>query len=491
MFWDKNDKHKPDWFGSKLNDNEIALQSGDYSAIPRIFCVFSENHALSKARAASILCHLLDRLTFDEVVRIDAQMRQTTSMEWFINWRDYAIDSFFTSSMNECKRRAVVIFASFNPNGFIRERAVRMMKDYADTLPFIILRQNDWVVQVRQAAALSFTYRLQNLSDGEIIAAIPFADKLRWSSRGSHDEYTEKFFAVLTSPAYEQDLLKGFASSNIRTRRICTNALFGVKYPNIKLAFKRLILEPDPFLRAAIFKKLNSRGQKMDSTIGIFLNDKYSLNRILAFQYLCDNDQNRALQVAQDLLLDKNAAVRENARQYISNKVLDFDFRSFYKAHMADFSVSAISGLGETGKEEDTIVIEGYLNSATTSAARAAMTAVMRLDGTKYALAITEFLADHRVGLVKTARNLIIKVNSPDYVRVMEILRSTPYENTKQKCFSILLTAGKWQRLIYILDVLENGGLQMVETSMAALKGWIIGYNSSFAVASAAQIEKL
>ena len=92
MFWNKNDKPglvvacgncspmRPGWFGSKLNDSEIALQSGDYSAIPRIFCVFSEDHAPSKVRAAILLRDVLDRLTFDELVRIDEQIRQTTSM---------------------------------------------------------------------------------------------------------------------------------------------------------------------------------------------------------------------------------------------------------------------------------------------------------------------------------------------------------------------------------------------------------------------------
>ena len=181
MFWNKN--NKPSWFGSKLNEYESALQSGDYSTIPWIFCVLSENHTVAKTVAAKQLRAALDKLSFDELIRIDEQMRQTTSMEWSINWRNYSLDKFFTPEMGEPERRAVVVFASFNPNGFIRERAVRLMKDYPGTLPFTILRQNDWVSQVRSAAVETTDHRLLHLSDGELIAALPFADKLSRSGR--------------------------------------------------------------------------------------------------------------------------------------------------------------------------------------------------------------------------------------------------------------------------------------------------------------------
>ena len=122
-------------------------------------------------------------ICFDDLVRVDEQMRQTTSMEWSIDWRRISIDNFFTSEMSKDARRAVIVFASFNPNGFIRERAVRMMKDYDGTLPFAILRLNDWVAQVQTAAIEIADYRLSNLAADELIAALPFADKLSRSGR--------------------------------------------------------------------------------------------------------------------------------------------------------------------------------------------------------------------------------------------------------------------------------------------------------------------
>ncbi|MCL1913528.1 MAG: hypothetical protein FWG10_06580 [Eubacteriaceae bacterium] len=68
--------------------------------------------------------------------------------------------------------RAVVVFASFNPNGFIRERAVKFMKECRNTLPFAVLRQNDWVFEVRGAALECACYRLCKLAAGELVSAL-------------------------------------------------------------------------------------------------------------------------------------------------------------------------------------------------------------------------------------------------------------------------------------------------------------------------------
>jgi len=301
MFWLKKNENQPEkhtalhgknlgWFGKQLEENIKALREGDQSRISWILCVFAEHHDQSKIIAAKVLREILDSLSFDEIVRIDGQIRQTTSMEWSIDWRELNINSFFTSQMDAQDRRALTVFASFNPNGFIRERAVKLMQEFDGTLPYIILRQNDWVLQVRQAASTAFAYRMQRLSDGEILAALPFAEKLKWSSRGSHGEYTSRFFEALTAPEHLPDLLKGLESKNVRTRRICVNALFGVQPPKTILAFERLTRDPEPFLRATIFRKLSGIGQDMSDSIEVFLRDKYPVNRMLGFQFLLDTN---------------------------------------------------------------------------------------------------------------------------------------------------------------------------------------------------------
>jgi hypothetical protein len=503
MFWlkkkneNQSEKHTTlrgknlGWFGKQLEENIKALREGDRSRIPWIICVFAEQHEQSKLMAAKILRETLDILSFDEIVRIDEQMRQTTSMEWSINWRELNINSFFTSQMDVQDRRALTIFASFNPNGFIRERAVKLMRDYDGTLPYILLRQNDWVLQVRQVASEAFTYRLQRLSDGEILAALPFAEKLKWSSCGSHGEYTDRFFEVLTAPEHLPDLLKGLESENLRTRRVCVDALFGVVPPKIELAFERLTSDPEPFLRATIFRKLSGLGQDISDSVEVFLRDKYPVNRMLAFQYLIDTNAENIYDIIVSLLLDKSTMVRESAQTNMHRQMPEFDFRNFYFDSLDKCTAAAILGIGEKGQVGDSVIISKYLNDVRISIVKSTMVSLMRLDSDKYNHIITEMLNDARAGVVKIARNLVMKTSLPDYEKVKIIFTTTTYKHTKFKCLDILFAAPKWLSIIYMLEAVLCDDEQIREKSFVAINRWLFGFNRSFALPSEKQAETM
>ena len=487
VFWQKN----RGWFGKQLESNMTALREGDVSRIPWIFCVFSENHDSSKLAAAKALHEALDTLTFTDIIRLDEQMRQTTSMEWSIQWHKLNMNSFFTPQMTEVERRAVILLASFNPNGFIREKAVQMMKDCDGTLQYIFLRLNDWVLQVRQAASEAFSCRLQNPSDGEIFAALPFADKLKRSVRGSHKEHISQFYAALATPENENILMKGLENENIRIRKICSDALFAMPCLNTKLAFERLTCEPDPFLRALIFNSLKNLGLKLDEIIDVFLSDKFPMNRMLAFQYLRDTCAGRLREITEKLLLDQNSTVREFAQNAKQKQSPGFDFRRFYLNTLDRHVATAICGLGEKGLPSDTAEIALYLVDSRIGVVKSAMTALMRLDCEKYSPVITEMLDDCRVGIVKTARNLILKYGHINYGRINEIFHASKFEYTRLRCMDILFTAPKWPHLVYILEAMFDSQKLFREKALEAIIRWLINFNSSFTLPNEAQMTEI
>lgn len=484
-------KHKPGWYGNKLSENIKVLMDGDTSRIPWIFCVFTENHEPSKMAAAKALSECLYAFAFNDIIRIDEQMRRTTSMEWFINWRNYKLKDFFTPGMSDNERRAICIFASFNPNGFIREDAIHEMKGFEGTLSYIILRQNDWVMQVRQAASAAFTYRLHRLSENEILAALPFAEKLKWSSRGSHGEYTKQFFSVLTSPEHQQDLLNGLKNTNIRTRKICIEALFSVFPPRTEYAFKHLNREPEPFLRAVIFRKLCGTGENIDLIIPMFLRDKFPTNRMLAFQYLIDADANNIYEIAEKFLLDKNASVRKAAQKFMYEQQPDYNLREFYINNLSYISAPAICGLSEKGLQSDAVQIEPYLNNTRNDVVKSAMTSLMHLDNKRYNPVITEMLNDNRPGIVKIARDLVLKSGHPDYRRIRKIFDETKHKHIKLKCIDVLFTAPKWSSIIYILEAMLDIEEHIRKKALYATTRWLFNFNRSFAVPSSTQVDRI
>jgi hypothetical protein len=65
------------------------------------------------------------------------------------------------------------------------------------------------------------------------------------------------------------------------------------------------------------------------------------------------------------------------------------------------------------------------------------------------------------------------------------------YEHTKISCFSILLTAQKWDRLIFILGALRIGDEKLHRLAQNAVRRWIEQFNKSFTTPTSGQVELL
>lgn len=487
MFW----KKKREWFGKHLDENIKALNEGDLGRLPWIFCVFTESDSKAKLLAAKTLSNVLKNFKSNDIIEIDTQMRATKSIEWNIDWHEQKIEKFFTPAMNREARVAVLVFASFNSNGFIREKAVQMMSAYDGCLPYIILRQNDWVPQVRQAARRAFDKRMKNLFQGELFSALPFAEKLKWGRRDLHEEYTQKFLDKLVSEEYKEDLARGLKSESLRIRRICTSALFEATQPNVQQALERLVIEPEPFLRTVLFEKLCEAGQDMDKPAHIMLKDKYARNRIIALQYLYDKQAEDIYNICLTLLVDKNAFVRMFVRNIVLKYNPNFDFLKMYIDNIENVGAPAILGIGEIGKLNDAEIIEGYVNDSCTSIVQAVLVSLMWLNSEKYKELLIVMLTDSRNGVVKTAQRLILKYNFPNYSRTFEIFRDTPYEYTKIKCTAILFKAPKWERLIYMLEALSVDEERIRLLALQSIRQWILTFNRSYSQISDYQKDRI
>lgn len=60
-------------------------------------------------------------------------------------------------------------------------------------------------------------------------------------------------------------------------------------------------------------------------------------------------------------LFDKDVYIREWARNIVKTFTPDFDCRAAYLENIEQYGAPAILGIGETGKANDTEIIESYL----------------------------------------------------------------------------------------------------------------------------------
>lgn len=476
---------KRDFYSAHLESYIENLQKGDLGYIPQIFCVFAENSVSHKLRAAKALNKILKSFSCDDICRVDLRMRETTSIERYIDWRSLSIKKFIMKQMSEDEQRAVLVFASFNPNGYIREHAVELLVSYEKTLPFILLRLNDWVYPVRQAALTGLSKKIEGSSDEDVIEALPFIEKLRKSKRCQYDTINSMIMEKLNS---QNTIIKnGLMSEDIRTRRFCVSVLPHLEKVDNTMLLTHLKSEKDPFLRRMVFQSLLNSNIDIEKLSEKMLTDKYPPNRILALQSLNNEKSPLAFDAAGTMLLDKNTQVRTLARNIILEKDSGIDFHLFYIDNLEAKTPVSLYGLGETGISKDCRLIVHFLTDNRISVIRAAMTALMRLDPETFLPRIITMLSSEHDGIVKTAALLIKKCSGYGFEEILEILKNTKSENAKIQCALLLFIAPKWKSLIYILILIGSDYKKLDDLCQMQIVRWIFTYNRSYAVLSEAE----
>lgn len=470
------------FYSLNLDDFADKVRGGQLEYLPHIVCVFGESSDYHKYIAAKVLNEILKGLSWDEIYKTDKLMRERTSMEWYIDWYRLRIEDLLTADMSENERRTVLIFASFNPNGYIREQAVKELGKYKDTLPFILLRCNDWVYEVCQAALNLALEKLPYAKEEEIIHLLPVMEKLK---RSEGDGYHNIFPAILDVFQNNRNLFrKGLCSKDVRARRFCLSLIRNLDQTDYNYLMDYLPQEKEPFLRKIIFQILADNGEDPLESARHFLKDKYPQNRMMALQYLDKHKNDYALPAAITMLVDKNARVRGLARSIVLKYEETFDIRQYYLDHMHSDTAVCLYGLGETGTREDCSLIENFLLSDEVSVCRAAMTALMQLNPEKYLSRITDLLEADQPGTVKTAAQLLEKHKYYDCNRIFQILNHAACENSKIKCAQLLFQSSKWKSLFYTLILLGSSYEKLETLCQMQIKRWIMSYNKSFSILS-------
>lgn len=466
-------------YGDYLADYIGHVKAGELAFVPWVYCALARGTDQQKAAAAQTLAEVLAGLNADGLVAMDLRMRETTSVEWSMDWRALRLEDLFARDLSPEECRAVLVFSTFHPNGYIREQAVAALGTDSQVLPAVLLRCNDWVAQVRQAALESLKCLLESADGAEIAAALPILEKLRRSSRCQLDDILPLFFR-----AFQRDpelLPLGLESGDVRARRLCISLLPDLENVDIHALTERVKREPDPFLRKLLYQTLLELGVDGMELSRRFLGDKYPPNRVLALAYLAEHGAEDLFRQAVALLMDRSGRVREAARDIVVQTDKDFDLRQFYRERLRDRPAVAILGLGETGNRGDCLAIADFLSHPQPAVVRAAMTALMGLDPEGWTGAVTEQLATDQPGVVKTATLLLGKHRSFDPYRVFAIQQASQVENTKLKCAVLLFRTGKWDRLTYALTLLGGGYEKLDQACRLELMAWIHTYNRSYA----------
>lgn len=435
--------------------------------------------------AADKLTAILDGFEPSDVYRFDCFLRP----QLFRHPKEIGRRQYFDTAMSPKERSLALIIASCDPDGHIRQRAATQLCDYPATLPFIALRTNDWVREVRISALASLGKAMQIASDAELLRSLPMFLRMSFGRRGSFSSALE----LLKGEFGRRPEFIGLAlqSECAETRKFCATYLVTEK--DIEEVFRQYPHERELHIRR-MYAKLMLRCDPAGAA-DMLLRDKYpaivcqTLNRLYVLSPAA------ALEQAKLLLCSPNGSVRSLAQYIVTHSQPDFDLREAYLAQLSAASVrtlaGCICGLGECQCASDCALIEPFLCHERPSVVQAAMGALMWLDSKRYSAVITDLLSSPASGTAKTAAQLLWKHRCIDYERILQLFSSSTSEALKFRCASLLLTAGKWQRLVYLLTMVDDACDAVRELCARRLDAWLATFNRSFAKPSSAQLEQI
>jgi len=341
----------------------------------------------------------------------------------------------------------LVGFLSFHPSGYFREQACHLLKPNQGGLPYLLLRLNDWVLQVREAAQKQLTGNFHLVSCQEWVRVFALVLRLKKCARYDHTGFVATVEESLQQSEAIPAITAGLESPEKEVRRACYGLALDQPMDKERLLLKALksgdlVVRcwalsryreqlPTPCARSRYLQQaLKNRSQRvrqlaLTESVDLFPADQTPLIKAL---------------------LDRDAGVRATARYYLK----DLDKADFYRSRLEDTPI-ALVGLGESDPEAKAEVLL-YLKHPDVRYRRAAVRALSALKCD--AEPLLEALQSEDRKTSKLARRALYRVPCADSI-LSAICRDSPHPHTRRNALCLLLSRGRiWHRLVFACEAL-------------------------------------
>src|SRR2546426_4479663 len=428
--------------------------AGEPTAIPDLLPFLIIGDRRSILDSAKAIHHLLQMLKPTDFVRFDEFVRQGYP-DWRVRREPWYLmkpkDVGHLASMGEMSASLLGI-ASCHTNGHVREAAVRELgkTETGTELPFLLIRANDWVPEIRSSARNFLLNRIRSDYIHRLMDWLPLALRLSNVGRDDHSVILEAVRGLLASSEAREALREGFESQDQFVRRFCFQLALNSNDGDLLTVLQRAFVERDAQVRKEAVYKLHAilpSGGSKELLIRA-RNDGCMAVRREALHIFAEKYADEADQEFQSALLDANIAVREEAQYYFQRKGT-VDLRAYYSDRLETSSsrqlCPAIAGVGETGVAKDSQLVERFLNNQHSKVRVAALHTIAKLNPDAY---LDKFVLALDDASSKVAREAVLalskKANSVGGQRLWEIFDSCRYPHGKRWALFLLARINKW-----------------------------------------------
>ena len=383
---------------------------------------------------------------------------------------------------------SLVGLASFHSNGFVREKAVTELvsQNTGKELPFLLIRLNDWVPQVREVVAQAVRARINPVYAVHLLANIALVLRLRVCGRVDK-KFVDDICDLLKRADCKDVLQAGIKSKDKTVRRMSFQLVAEAEPSSRATIIRAVITDPDAAVRSWAVRQFlpDVTPDELPGVIEPMLKDKFMPVRREALWFAATKRPDIAKQPLRDALLDTHSSMRETARQFMKVAEIN-DARDFYADALEKGSdnrwFAAICGLGETGQATDVWLVVPFLDSNVTKVRRAAVYAIGRLDLEGQLPRLIPVLSDAKPSVSREALKMLQpKVCYVPLADLEALLADSTNFHVRRNALTLILHTGKWKKIPALLMACSDKDAHIAEQSATALRAWRFNYNSSFA----------
>jgi hypothetical protein len=445
--------------------------------------------------AAAAIGVYLDRLGPRELVALDEAMRQR--YWWAAQPGEREISPGDVPQLR-AHGAPVLGLASFHTSGYVRAAAVRELDTTTGgaELPYLLLRLNDWVEPVRDAAYAAIRARLVDGYAPHFIRHLWLLGRLEHCGRADHAALLGIVEAHLVSTDSRPALREALGTPDRWLRRSCYRLLLDSAPEGGAEIVQRALRDEDAMIRLRAIRAADAvlGLDRLHGVLPAASRDPAMPVRREALALWVRYFPDEAEPVLREALFDTHAAVRAVAR-FDLRRAGFAAFRETYLAALDGLTGSrlkaALFGLGEMGSAEDAARVAGFLSHPAAGVRRAAVVALARLSPEAVLPVFIRALEDPSPGISRAAR-LALK---PRAARVAPAhlweLVGSGEAHVRKNAFILLGGLPKWESIGWMILACGLDDERVVRMARQQVKRWIDRYNHDPSQPSGDQLERM
>lgn len=483
------------WFRQilgKKNASPLLRKLGELNepaALPDVAHFLTSTDRETRAAARETVAALLEQISAWDLLALEEQSLWWNASDRIQNRsRIQPADvSAIAGNPDQREYAAVLSLLSFHKNGYVRQEAVRLLAeiDRNEVLPCLVIRQNDWVKPIAEAAQKEVRRRLQ---EGPICVSHSLLELIfqmetwsRYDHRPMIGDLVKRLLEEEQDRILEQQILELTVDAKLG-RSIVRYALSYLRSPTERLLLYGLISK-DPVIRYQCCRGLRALPVEASEVLPLqdrmlFLerlaSDPFLPVRSEAFRQLAVLDPANAVTTWEAALLDRSRSIQEMACYYL-NRIDPGHAVRFYRdaVELNPESLPAIEGLAAVGEASDLEFLRTLFVHPFPSRRCAGIRAVVRLLQRDAISEVMPFLRDSSPRVVRTAgkslRPWITQIASEDLLAV--VLKADTLYARSYAC-ELLAEQGKWSSFPWLLEAVVHSEPETAAVAAAMIQSW-------------------